>query len=298
MLREIWYVFRNGLQPTWYQTTVKLALVDFKFQVKNSPNNQALVQQHLRHRTPTLIQAVNEIVTNMQEEVSRQGYEGLVVMVDNLDRMQSLEPGPSGRPLAIELFIDLADTLRSVACHTIYVVPTTLLHSTAVNDIRNRYDAPPRILPMVPVFTRDRQPFEPGIAKLIEMLERRTQYAGVEHTFDSKETMRRLAIISGGYVRNLMALANSALISADRLPVTSEFVDDAIFDERDMATRAANRTDLQEALREVAQTQNVQNTPAHLELLANFLVLEYYEREHGYWHDVKPVLRDLYLPHT
>jgi len=295
VLREIWHVLQATADLD--SLTIKAALVDFKFQVKNSPDNRALVQQHLRHRTPNLIQAVNEIINDMHEEVERLGYQGLVIIVDNLDRMQSLEPGSSGRPLEIELFIDAADTLRSVACHTIYVVPTTLLHSTAVSAIGARFDAPPCVLPMVPVFTRDRKSDEPGIAKLVEIIERRMRY-GVENVFDSPETMHRLVLASGGYVRNLIAMARQALSTVERLPATNDDIQNAIFADRDAATRAVSRPDLEAALREVAQTQNIQNIPAHLELLANFLVLEYYERERGYWYDIRPTLRDLYLTQT
>jgi len=192
--------------------------------------------------------------------------------------MKSLEPGAAGRPLAVELFLDGADTLRSVACHTLYVVPTPLLHSPAVADLGYRFDATPRVLPMVPVFTRDHQPCEPGIAKLVEMIERRMRYAGVDPAFDSPETMRRLAIASGGYVRNLVALARSAVVGSGHLPVTGDFVADAIRDDRNAAELAAARADLQEALREVAQTQRIQNTTAYLELLENFLLSKIRDR--------------------
>jgi len=81
VLREIWHVLSRATADL-DQLTIRSALADFRLQVKDNPNNQALVRQHLRPRTPLLVEAVNEIVIRMQEEASRRQYQGVVIIVD------------------------------------------------------------------------------------------------------------------------------------------------------------------------------------------------------------------------
>jgi hypothetical protein len=275
----------------------ELRLAELGKEVRGNPDNRHLVRQHLRDRTPTLVEAVNEVVAQAEQAFRAQGYAGLVIIMDNLDRVFR-NPIPHGRRTSHEvLFIDGGEQLRQVGCHVVYTVPIALLHSPEGPLLDGIYGCQRQVLPMIPVSKRPaatgkRPPEKKGLAKLFEMVEKRLHHAGTTtaDAFDSKQTIRRLCTVSGGYFRNLMIFAQAAMSYVDNLPITAAAVEQAVRETRDGYILSLFPQQWQ-YLRQVAEGKAVAPTEDFLQLLTNWAVLEYRD-EDGPWYDVNPAARE------
>ena len=262
-------------------------------EIKKNPNHRQLVRAHLRPRATSFLEAVNEVIQNAEAALKTKGYSGLVVIVDNLDRVfRNVVPNTNFSSHEV-LFIDGADYLRSIQCDVLYTVPPSLLHSAQGGRLANLYGTPPQMLPMIPVATRTGEEFEPGVAKLSEAVEKRLQVAGatLDTAFDTTMTQRRLCSASGGYIRNLMTMMRTATNYLDELPITASAVEQTVRDVRDGFVRTVHTAQQWQVLRTVAQTRQVADTEDSLQMLDSFAVLEYRDSD-GPWYDVNAVVRE------
>jgi hypothetical protein len=91
-----------------------------------------VLRQYLEPRTDTLLEAINkELLEPAIKELKQQGKQGLVVIVDNLDRIDN-SPKPGNRTQPEYLFVD-----RGRAAETAEV-PCGLYDSTGV-DVLERF---------------------------------------------------------------------------------------------------------------------------------------------------------------
>jgi len=118
------------------------------------------------------LQTINkEIFDEATSELQGMGKKGLVVLVDNLDRVHNKRTS-SGRWLPEYLFIDRGQQLRQLACHVVYTIPLSLVFSNDAETLKNRLGGglTPKVLPMVPVQMRDGSEFRPGMDLLRQMI--------------------------------------------------------------------------------------------------------------------------------
>jgi hypothetical protein len=74
-----------------------------------------------------MLELINqEIIDVAINQLKQCGKKGLVVIVDNLDRIVS-RPNASGRLLPEYIFIDRGDQLRQLNCHLVYTLPLGLI---------------------------------------------------------------------------------------------------------------------------------------------------------------------------
>jgi len=213
------------------------------------------------------------------------------VIVDNLDRMyRRIIPGTRYTSYE-QLFINSSTQLKEIACHMIYTLPPSFLHSSGGAQLPSLYasGADPQMLPMIPVARRDGATNEAGLAKLEEIVRQRVQSAGLESAFDSANTVRRLCAVSGGYVRGLLSLMQQAIRGAKEA-IAAEHVERSIRARRELLVRSLDDPHWK-ALREVARTQKIGKSEECLQLLDNLSVLEYRDDD-GVWYDVNPVIRE------
>ena len=146
---------------------------------------------------------------------------------------------------------------------------------------------------MIPVTTRSGAPYERGVAKLREIVQRRLSHAGTtsEAAFEAPQLWRRLCMASGGYLRSLMALVQAATNYLDDLPITAEAVEQVIRDIRDSYVRSIRGPYQWQLLAEVATTKRITTSGDCLQLLESLAVLEYRDSE-GPWYDVNPLIRE------
>jgi hypothetical protein len=270
-----------------------VGIAKLSFEIKKNPNNRQLVRAHLRPRATGLLEAVNEIIQAANEAFKVKGYKGIVIIIDNLDRIFR-NPVPTTTSNSHDaLFVDASGYLRGLSCDLIYTVPPALLYSSSGLKLPGLYGSLPQMLPMIPVTTRNREANEEGVAKLIEAIERRLNYVSVhlDIAFDSEQTIRRVCAASGGYVRGLMTLIQTATSYVEELPITERAVEQTILDIRNgflMGIRTPQRWQL---LRTISENKPVTETEDYLQLLENFTVLEYRDAI-GPWYDVNPVIRE------
>jgi hypothetical protein len=110
--------------------------------------------------------------------------------------------------------------------------------------------------------------------------------------FDSLETLEHLCLMSGGHVRNLVLLVQTAIKYNEKeaLPIQASALHQAIRQLRKTYHDTVN-ADQWGLLAAVYCTKKIPNDDVHRSLLFTRCLLEYREVES--WHDVHPVLREV-----
>ncbi|NER46324.1 MAG: ATP-binding protein [Symploca sp. SIO1A3] len=270
---------------------------------KGSPQVRSQLRQYLEPKTGSLLKAINEeLLEPAKKELQRRGQKGLVVIVDNLDRVDD-RPHVSGKSLPEYLFVSRGEQLNSLHCHVVYTIPLVLAFSNEREALKNRLGSgtDPMVLPMVPVRKRDASDSEAGLQLLRQMVlarafpdqlpEKRLNL--VTELFDSPATLDRLCRVSGGHVRNLLSLLSSCLVVLDNLPIDQNSLEIVI---RKYANELALAItpDEWELLEKVAETKSVTGETQYQILLRSLFVFQYYNEQGDLWFDINPVLAEIH----
>ncbi len=264
-------------------------------------NDQGLRQSLNRFLAPQknkLLQTINEeLLEPAISKLKSRGKKGLVVIVDNLDRVDS-QTKAFGRPQQEYLFIDQSDCLTRLCCHMVYTMPLALMFSTESSALSQRY-GDPYVLPMVPVQLRDGSAYEIGLALLRQMilarafpeLDEAQREANIPELFDSFTTLNYLCWISGGHVRDLLQLTTNWVKKGHRsLPLSRETLEEVIRNRRN--TMIVNISDDEwELLRQMKQRKKVSGGQNYQKLISKRLIFEYRDNN-GPWFDVNPILSE------
>ncbi len=264
---------------------------------KDSPGERSRLRQYLEPRTNNILDVINsELLDPATKFLKEQGKEGLVVIVDNLDRVDN-SPKPSGRNQPEYLFVDRGDQLRKLNCHTVYTIPLSLIFSNDFGRLTSRFGLKPKVLPMVPVQTRNGEDFEPGMSLLRQMVlarafpdvapEKRLEF--ISDLFESPETLDRLCRVSGGHVRNLLGLLYSCLQQEDP-PFERNLLEDVIKEYRDDLLAAICDEEWQLLFQALAN-KAVRGDDDYQILLRSMFLFEYRDRE-GRWYWINPPLAE------
>ena len=267
-------------------------------QAKASPQLRSKLRDYLGPRSNRIIETINqELLEPAHKKLKQRGKNGLVVIVDNLDKVDS-SPKPWGRPQPEYLFVDRGEQLASLHCHVIYTLPLALRFSNDFNTLTQRFKSDPQVLPMVSIQLRDGKEFGEGMAKLRQLvlarafphLEEQQRLEKITEIFDSTETLDYLCKMSGGHVRNILRILNDAIKKQKGLPISSENLNKVIQNFRNERTLAVEDEEW-ELLRQVAQTQKVKGDDGYQRLIRSMFVYEYRDDE-GSWFDINPILKD------
>jgi hypothetical protein len=266
---------------------------------KESPKLRRRLREYLEPRTAGILESINkELLDRATIELKRRGKAGLVVIVDNLDRVD-IRPLPSGRTQPEYLFIDRGEQLRKINCHVVYTIPLALIFSNDCETLKNRLGGglTPKVLPMVPVRRRTGEEFQDGMALLRQMVLVRAfpnislekQLELTKEVFDTPETLNRLCRVSGGHVRNLLGLLFDCLRQEDP-PISRECLERVIRERRDTLTTAIDAEEWN-LLFQVVQHQTVRGDAEYQTLLRSMFVFEYRDHE-GCWYGINPALEE------
>jgi hypothetical protein len=276
--------------------SLSLGIGKLSAKTKDSPDMRSKLRGYMEPKTNGLLDLVNqEILMPAIADLKKLGKEGIVVIVDNLDRVDD-SPKPWGRPQTEYLFVDRADQLRKLQCHVVYTMPLALRFSRDYGTLVAKFMTDPIVLPMVPVVRRDNTPHEEGISLLRQMILSRAfpdsppaeRLQAVGEVFDSIDTLDRLCFASGGHVRNIMRLLNDALRKQRGLPVTLDILEDTVRKRRNELVLSID-DDEWKLLRQVNSTKKVVGDTGYQTLIRSMYVYEYQD-EHGSWFEVNPVL--------
>jgi hypothetical protein len=281
------------------EAELSVGIAKITAKTKDSPQLRDQLRQHLEPRTKSILNAINEeILGRGIEELKLRGKKGLVVIVDNLDRVDP-RPVPSGRSQPEYLFIDRGSQLRDLKCHVVYTVPLALMFSNEYETLKNRLGAgvAPKVLPMVPIKLRDGCDFPKGMALLRQLVlarafpnvDEKERVNLIPEIFDDPETLDRLCRISGGHVRSLLGLLYNCLQQEDP-PFSRNCLESVIQGSRDDLTLAVDDEEW-ELLSQVMQQQLVKGEKECQVLLRSGFVYEYRDEE-GRWFGVNPALAE------
>jgi len=266
---------------------------------KESPHLRRRLRDYLEPRTENILQSINtELLDRANLELKAKGKKGLVVIVDNLDRV-AIRPLPSGRSLPEYLFIDRGDQLRKLNCHIVYTIPLALTFSNDSAQLQHRLGGglAPKILPMIPVRQRSGEINIEGLELMRQMVLARAfpnssppeRLNLITQLFDNSDSLDRLCLISGGHVRDLLGLLFDCLREQDP-PFDRNCVELVIRRQRDYRANAIDMNE-SELIFQVIQEQRVKGDIEYDLLLRSLFVFEYRDHQ-GVWFAINPVLAE------
>ncbi|MBD2772964.1 P-loop NTPase fold protein [Iningainema tapete] len=265
---------------------------------KDSPELRNKLREYLGPRTKGILDAINEeLLQPATEKLKQRGKKGLVVIVDNLDRVESSQK-PWGRSQPEYLFVDRGEQLRQLKCHVVYTMPLSLRFSNDIERLTQRFMVNPKVLPMVPVQQRGGIVCVEGMYLLKQMVLARAfplmpeeyRFDLITKVFDSPETLERLCRVSGGHVRELLMLLYDWIKKERRLPLSKNILENVIKFRCNQMKLAI--TDLEwELLRQVAKDKQVRGDEDYRSLVHSRFVYEYCDSE-GSWFDINPILAE------
>ncbi len=264
---------------------------------KDSPKLRSQLRQYLEPRTNGILEAINkELLEPAKERLKRIGKKGLVVIIDNLDRLDnSVKPTGSTQP--VYLFVDRGEQLNQLNCYVVYTIPLVLIFSNALGRLTTRFGRDPKVLPMVPVQLRSGSECQEGMKRLQQMILARAfpdvnevgRINLISEVFDSLDTLERLCRVSGGHARNLLMLLSRCL-ERDDPPLSRDCVEGVIRQRRNELSLAITE-DEWELLRQVAQQKSLRGEERYQILVRDMFVFEYRDSE-GSWFDINPILAE------
>jgi hypothetical protein len=308
--------FRELKQSLEHILQIKISLEDPKIEfgkeiakvtsgIKTQPTKRAEVRNLLNPRTEALVVALNAFIANAMLKLP-QDKKRLVVIADGLEKL-TLVTKDDGSTNHDEIFIDRAEQLKGLHCDVIYTVPISLVLSSRASDLLEIYGAI-NILPMImtelPMIMTESCPNNPntvGIEILMSIVGSRVEsipeaqgLSLEKDIFDTHETLKRLCLMSGGHVRNLMFLVQTAIIYNEKegLPIQASDLAKAVQKLRQPYLISVNEEQWI-LLAKVHCSKQILNDSDHRSLLFKRCLLEYCENEDNSWYDVHPVLREV-----
>lgn len=249
-------------------------LSTFTAEIKTASSRRTTTRQKLERELVVFIDKLNTLIGTARQNVQREGYKDLVLIVDGLEKMH-YTVNTEGVSSHAELFVHHAEQLKAPACHIIYTLPVSLAYSA---NLGNDYDEI-IVLPMVKTTPE-------GVDRLLEVISRRV---AIDQVFASRELLEQLAKLSGGVIRDLMRLVRMAT-DTDEEKIQKDDVDYAsqtLIREYDRLLRNHDIDDL----KWVKTYQRAQADEAHARLLNLRLILEYQNGER--WADLHPALEQI-----
>jgi hypothetical protein len=261
--------------------------------IKNSPDARAEVRKALDPDTSNLLQAANDLLGEAKLKLREKGYDDVVIIVDDLDKMVVRPEEEVGCSTAEYLFIHRHGQLSGFLCHTVYTMPLDLAYSSREQNISTLYGSRPPVVPMTKV--REKPPqdkaYKPGMDKFREIITARLKQADApEADVLGPGVVDRLIKLSGGQPRELMILIREALVGGG-LPIGKDPVERATRE----GTRAYARqltAEHMKLLTQVWKDGSLRRTKANEELIRELLdsraVLQYINQKE--WYAVNPLI--------
>lgn len=183
-------------------------MVKLLAQIKGSDKQKTTIRQILEKDISRLKADINLLLSDADGKLRKKypGYKGLLIIFDNLDRVPPT--------VADHLFFDYAAQLQELHCTIIYTVPISVLCSPK-NPLA-LFNGNPHIVPMVNIYqfernVRDLNDNQIGLDAIASLIEKRVD---VDAVFNSRQELLKLAEASGGHVRQLMQMMQSACLTA------------------------------------------------------------------------------------
>jgi len=263
---------------------------------RNRPNARAMLRKAVEQHSTSLLDGVNDLLGSAMAGARQAGHEGVILIVDGLDKLVRRRLDDGGTNTHDRLFIDRSEQLASLAVHTVYTVPISLIYSPRFGQLEQAVGE--HTVPVSMVRVREQRECEVttdsrGMSRLRDMVRLRCEAAGLDskQAFDDTETLNHLCRQSGGHPRHLMMLVQAACNELDELPVTREAAEKAVRKYANALLREIP-DEAWPALRVFdAPQRDIAKDDLHQQLLFLLYVFEYMNGD--IWYEVNPVLRSL-----
>ena len=296
-LQRIWEEIRGALgsEVVLKEAGVEAGFVSLALELKNRPNSRQALRRAVEMHSAGLLGAVNDLLVSANVKLRQSGREGLVLIVDGLERLvfRTLESGGSTHD---RLFIDRSDQLAGLKAHTIYTVPISLFYSPRCAELEQTFGEHNVPVPMIRLHeygTPAVVPDAPGMVKMRELIEARCRYAQVDVTdvFDDIGTSEYLCKMTGGHPRHLMMFLQAAMNAVESMPITRAAAEKAVRNYANSLLREVP-DEYWPKLRAFGTPRNdIPKDEAHQKML---LLLHLFEYMNGSpWYEVNPVIRTL-----
>lgn len=265
--------------------------------MRSEPSERRKIRDLINPHTTTLTKALNEFIRDAKNNLPS-GYDQLVLIADNLDRIVPVTKADN-RSNHDEIFIDRNEQLKDLDCHLVYTIPISLLYSDRAASLTDIYGTP-QVLPMIMVQTSENEPYQKGINKVIELLQKRLNTVDANKSivdfFESRSSLEMLCLMSGGHARNLLLLMKEALKYTNTLPISNRALQRSVSELRNTYKNTIYANEW-EALAKVHHDKEITNDKLYRGLLFNRCILEYrYQEQNGesnVWYDIHPLIKGI-----
>lgn len=265
-------------------------------ELKNRPNSRQKLRQAIELHSTSLLEAVNDLLQTANVKLRQKGQEGLVLLVDGLERLVLRPLSDSGVTTHDRLFLDRSEQLASLKAHTIYTVPISLFYSSRCADLEQTFGEHNVPVPMIRLHEKPNakvRPDAPGMRKLREMVVARCSYAEVkfEDAFDAPATADYLCEMTGGHPRHLLMFLQAAMNAIESLPITRAAAGKAVSNYANSLLREVPDSFWPKLRTFNAAQDDMPKDELHQRMLFLLHVFEYMNGRP--WYEVNPVLRTL-----
>ncbi len=216
-----------GSEVAFEGASLEAGMLTISSTLKSSPDAREGIRKLLEPDTNNWLVAANDIIGEAIVGLSKKGYMGLVVLIDDLDKMVIRPKADAGCSTAEYLFIHRAAQLTAFQCHTVYTLPLSLAYSHHEQAIKSSFNNHVPVVPMVKIATAppDSRPHKAGLDRMREMIKCRCEEAGIEpeELFKSTRVEADLIRLSGGQPSELMASVREAIL-ASNLPIDAKAI--------------------------------------------------------------------------
>lgn len=270
-----------GLPLGKVQATTNLVL-----ELKTRPDFREQVRKVIDSQFQVFHNDASNELAQLQERAVRAGRDGVVVVFDSLEKINSSWNWEDVMASAMRVFDSQAAWLR-LPVHSIYTVPASLF------SIRQ---GAVEFMPMLKIMNRDGTPFEPSVAAARRLVSLRIPDGDLKEILGQgyESRVRTLIEVSGGYLRDLIRMLRDLLYSSS-FPVSDGDFKRAINRLKDGYRRVVSEADY-DWLAQVYVEQNCTiQDEEHRQIadkqLRNSVVLRYLNDQE--WYSLHPAVLDL-----
>jgi Cdc6-like AAA superfamily ATPase len=129
---------------------IDAGVIKLGFEATHTATVRERVRTLLSTRPQVLDDGIREYIEAARDRVVATGRKGLVVMVDNLDRVSSHNVPNTGISIYRLLLVEGAPRLSQLPCHLVYTVPSDLRFSLEGRNVEIAFGSEIQFLPLVP----------------------------------------------------------------------------------------------------------------------------------------------------
>lgn len=239
---------------------------------------------NVREQTKPRLDLLFENIDLIAEALERTTGKKLLLIVDDLEK--------TSIDISRSLFHDHTPELVRPRISIIYTFPVALYFADSFSTIKQHFD---KVFPLPNLKCQKRggETDVEGIQKMEMILLNR-----IPREMISKEALSSLVSMSGGMPKQIIRMAQEALVIAgiekkidrDDLVISQDHAEQAIWSERRDFQLMLSTDDL-DVLTQVQRSKTIEHNEKHLHLLRNMSIIAYSNREA--WFDVHPLVKAL-----